>query len=494
MHDVTLLQAPRLAEVRSALAMLEAKVAVLRRGAATAPAIVTFYFSGHSDGKVLELGGEALEFSEVKTSLARLRIDLQVVVLDACQSGSLLAMKGGAPAAGFPLLADGPSSEGLVMLTSTAGNEAALESSELGASYFSHHLVSGLRGAADLNRDGQVTLTEAYDYASTQTVAETAATVYGPQHPNYYLRLAGRNDLVLTRLARSGSSLEVPAGFDRLHIIEARSGLVAAELGADSIRRVALPAGPYVIKGWRKDQVRTARLTLGLGQARLVDEAELTAPRAPPADDPLLPPLPGEREPPPGDPVRGKDGCSYRCAIQANRTDCQAPVQAIEYTEQASTWQLDVPRHGELVLKFMVCDPRGFWLHVADSPTCDGGGGDATQFSNDAELEFRDQSLWVLPSDYGRTAENRIMPLGSSTGFVAARGCSERTVVLGDRRMQSKNPPLKVESDFLLRLDPARDDEGTPDRRWYLGVNRSVGSAAPGRAGSGLAWVQVCLR
>ena len=43
--------------------------------------------------------------------------------------------------------------------------EAAQESDRICASYFTHYLVSGFRGAADLSGDGKVTLNEAYQFA-----------------------------------------------------------------------------------------------------------------------------------------------------------------------------------------------------------------------------------------------------------------------------------------------------------------------------------------
>jgi hypothetical protein len=51
-----------------------------------------------------------------------------------------------------------------------------------------------------------------------------------------------------------------------------------------------------------------------------------------------------------------------------------------------------------------------------------------------------------------------------------------------------------VRSPFSLRLDPPADHEGKPDRVWYVGLNRSVGSNEPKRSGSGLSWVELCVQ
>src|SRR5204863_6299877 len=141
---------------------------------------------------------------------------VRLVILDSCRSGGLLALKGGTLGPAFDVrLADNMASTGEAVITSSAARESALESAEIGASFFSHHLISGLRGAADTSGDGLVTLGEAYQYAFARTVNATADTTIGPQHPGYDYRLSGRGELVLTRISAASGVLQVPAGFDR---------------------------------------------------------------------------------------------------------------------------------------------------------------------------------------------------------------------------------------------------------------------------------------
>jgi len=123
-------------------------------------------------------------------------------------------------------------STGEAILTSSAADEIALESREIGGSFFTHHLVSGLRGAADSSGDGIVTLAEAYQYAFSHTVSATAATVAGTQHPAYDYQLAGQGDLVLSELWRPNSALELPSGFDRMLVSGVVRDQVLAELPA----------------------------------------------------------------------------------------------------------------------------------------------------------------------------------------------------------------------------------------------------------------------
>src|SRR5207253_3195573 len=83
-------------------------------------------------------------------------------------------------------------------------------SAAIGGSFFTHHFEVGLRGAADSDGDGQVTLAEAFRYTSVRTTSGTAATEAGPQHPTYDIRMSGRGDVVLADLRRAEATLRLP--------------------------------------------------------------------------------------------------------------------------------------------------------------------------------------------------------------------------------------------------------------------------------------------
>ena len=149
-----------------------------------------------------------------------------MAILDSCSSGALTRAKGGArrPAFLFDATQD---MSGHAFITSSSAAEAAQESDRIGASFFTHYLVSGLRGAADATGDGLVTLNEAYAYAFQETLASTENTQYGPQHPAYDISLTGSGDLVLTDLRAASAVLviaEEVAG--RLYVRDARGALV----------------------------------------------------------------------------------------------------------------------------------------------------------------------------------------------------------------------------------------------------------------------------
>jgi hypothetical protein len=170
-------------------------------------------------------------------------------------------------------------------------------------------------------------------------------------------------------------------------------------------------------------------------------------------------------------------------------------MKVLSFASRQSTWQIELPsRQSRVSLEFEVCNPKGLWLSIADSPSSDGAGGDATHYSNDAEVEARAGSLWVFGNDYSRSNGGEALRLASLPKFARIEGCTERSLEIADGRVTSPEPALDLQSEYALRLDPPSDHEGMPDRTWYLGVNRSIASAEPSRSGAGLTWLEVCIR
>jgi hypothetical protein len=279
--DLILLQGRGLADFRRSLDASSARIAEWRRQP-NSQVVFLFYFSGHSDGQSLELGFERLYFRELRDRTAHLGADVRLIIVDSCKSGSLLQEKGGTRAQPFEIhLADLPKS-GEVVITSSAADESSLESSEIRGSFFTHHLVSGLRGAADTSRDGRVGLGEAYEYAFTHTTMATANTSRGVQHPSYDYRLSGRGDLVLTELHAHTSSVTLPDGYERILVTQLQPDEVVAELTTGVRTRVALPPGLYGIRVWKGDKLYLARIDLADREDRLIADGDLIESRETP--------------------------------------------------------------------------------------------------------------------------------------------------------------------------------------------------------------------
>jgi hypothetical protein len=269
--DTTVLQlGGTAAELRQAMARIGARLA-----GTPGEHLVVVYYSGHADAQALHMGASSFSLAELQAALAALPAAVRVLILDACQAGVLTRAKGGHPGPWFESSLEGaPPTRGLAILAASAGSELAQESDELGGSVFTHYLQAGLAGLADRNRDGSVSLGEAFDYASERTLATTMGTTTGPQHPTFRLDLTGRDDLVLTRPGLRGVGygqirLDVPGWY----FIRRRDGTIAAEVVSHGAELLALDAGPYEVTRRGRSELDVANVSVVEGQASSVSGA-----------------------------------------------------------------------------------------------------------------------------------------------------------------------------------------------------------------------------
>lgn len=207
--------------------------------------LLVVYFSGHAEGDALELGDTTLSFEWLRDYLAQSAADVRLAFIDSCLSGKLISKKGGARGPSFDMkVTDEITSTGYAILTSSAGDELSQESSEIRGAYFTHYLVSALRGGGDESGDGRVTLQEAYQYAYARTLARTSATIGGGQHPMYHFNLEGRGELVLTETGRGGGiAVELPED-GRLILLDGSGEEMLAEASAHSGEATHLRVAP----------------------------------------------------------------------------------------------------------------------------------------------------------------------------------------------------------------------------------------------------------
>ncbi len=311
---VTVLYGPDVAEVSSALT----RHAGLARAADDD--LFVFYYSGHADNSGLRLGEETLPYAQLRRAVRDMPADVRVGVLDACRSGEITRIKGLEVSSPFAV-DHGLSSEGEAWLTAATAEESAQESDLLKSSFFTHALITGLRGAADRD-DGVVSLAEAYAYAYDSTVSRTGTSQNGVQHPAYDFRLQGRGDLPLTEVRRAEAMLVLPEDMEgQLHVLRAPDNALVAEIAKarGMSLTLGLPAGRYTLRLRDGNQVQEARIGLSAGSTLSVrgmqpaplatasakgegateEELALALPAAIPADSPALP-VPAE---PPTDPA-----------------------------------------------------------------------------------------------------------------------------------------------------------------------------------------------
>lgn len=188
-----------------------------------------FYYSGHSNENGLLLSDGLISYPELRTALDDIRTDVQVAILDSCQAGAFTRSKGGKRPPVF-LVDDATHIRGAVLLAASSENEAAQESDKIGGSYFTHFLISALRGAGDISGDKEVTLNEAYYYAFNETLIRTEGSRQGVQHPTHDIQMAGAGDLVLTDVSRNNASLIIPARVTGRIYIRDSSGRLVVEI------------------------------------------------------------------------------------------------------------------------------------------------------------------------------------------------------------------------------------------------------------------------
>ncbi len=187
-NSITLLKNSSPAELREKLHQLKSRM--------SDEDMLFFYYTGHADSRSLRMGNERFNLDQLKENFDNLPSSMQMIVLDACQSGSFSRLKGGT--IDKPLiLQQEQNSSGRVVLYSSSDAEFSQESDYLGHSIFSFYFMNGLKGMADQSGDKRVTVDEAYRYAYRQTVSATVHSAGGIQHPGYLFNFSGKGDIVL---------------------------------------------------------------------------------------------------------------------------------------------------------------------------------------------------------------------------------------------------------------------------------------------------------
>jgi hypothetical protein len=264
------------------LQRLERKIAREKREGGPR-SLLLIYYSGHASKQALELGKTRLSFSKLRGFVKQSKADVRVAVIDACQSGQLVAAKGGTPGPGYRIsLSDHMASQGYAIITSSTADELSQESEEIRGSTFTHHFLSALRGAGDDSGDDKVTLSEAYRYAYSRTVAYTAANIGGGQHPMYDFKLSGRGDIVLTspRAFRSGLRF-TPRGRGKLLVLSKDRERVVGEFAArrNAPIRVALKPDTYWVYLLESGRIRRAKVVVESNRFRELARSSFTTHR-----------------------------------------------------------------------------------------------------------------------------------------------------------------------------------------------------------------------
>lgn len=233
-----------------------------------------FYYSGHSDEDALLLGNETYNYSELKAAITAVPSDVHVVMLDSCFSGNFIRAKGGSREKSF-LVDDSTIVQGHAYFSSSSESEASQESDTIGASYFTHSIVTGLRGAADTSGDDKVSLNELYYYAFNDTLSQTETSQIGAQHPSYNITMVGSGDLILTDISVADAVLAIPAEASGQFLVRNLEGKLVSEINkvSGSPMSIALPVGMYAVTVISGNTTSQSTVQLNRGQTTTLSVA-----------------------------------------------------------------------------------------------------------------------------------------------------------------------------------------------------------------------------
>ncbi len=271
--DTILLKEPTKAQFETMLQVMRKRIE--RVSSAQIKTEVILYYSGHANDKGLLLGEELFGYRELRGAINSIGSDVKITILDACASGSITRFKGGLRRKAF-LVDESTDMKGYAFITSSSGDEVSQESDKISGSFFTHYLVSGLRGAADISGDGKVTLSEAYQFAFNETLSNTEKTQGGAQHANYDMKLTGTGDVVFTDVRQISSGLLLGETVRGRVFVRNQDGHLIVELNKQAGRSIELGLEPneYVVSLEQKDDYKTTTLTIPKGKRLVLNDRD----------------------------------------------------------------------------------------------------------------------------------------------------------------------------------------------------------------------------
>jgi hypothetical protein len=268
--DILLLEEPDVHTFYTEIGRLQSKIEKSKTDYSRVEFI--FYYSGHSDENDILLGDEKISYTNLRDTINGINADVRIAILDSCASGAFTRIKGGKKR--LPFLMDSAyDMRGFAVMTSSSANEASQESDIIRSSFFTHYLISGMRGAADMSQDGRITMNEAYQFSFNETLAQTTKTLSGPQHPYTDIQMSGTGDVVMTDVRRASVILVLGEDIFGQLFIHDRDDRLVVELTKSPGRKIelGLEKGEYRVINIPEGGVFESTIELNEG-----DEYELT--------------------------------------------------------------------------------------------------------------------------------------------------------------------------------------------------------------------------
>ena len=173
--------------------------------------VLVFYYSGHGDeaggesylvardGRHLVLGDTAVPVTRVKEIMSAAPARAKVILLDACHSGADIGKKGPKPMTKEFIERVFEQATGMAILASCTQGQFSYEWRAQERSVFTHYLLEALKGEADRDEKGFVTVQDASRHV-TDGVKLWASQHNTVQTPTLQYTVSG--DIVLTRYAQ----------------------------------------------------------------------------------------------------------------------------------------------------------------------------------------------------------------------------------------------------------------------------------------------------
>jgi Caspase domain len=262
-------------QARRAIERAVGRVSELAR---SGPTTLLVYVSAHGDAESLHLDGTRLSIAELRAAVAAAPATLRVTIIDACRTARLVTAKGGAPGAPVGIAVDASTAvRGDVLIRSAGAGEAAQEWSFLRGSLFTHHLLAGLRGAADIDHDGRVSLSEAYTHAFRHTTIGAVESTGGPQHPSFDMTMSGFGDWTVAVPERLGARIELDRELAGHFWIADHAYRLIAEIDKSAGEELAVAVRPGWYRVVQPDgaAANVADINLGFSSRRHLVRADL---------------------------------------------------------------------------------------------------------------------------------------------------------------------------------------------------------------------------
>jgi hypothetical protein len=185
----------------------------------------------------------------------------------------------------------------------------------------------------------------------------------------------------------------------------------------------------------------------------------------------------------------------YSCVVNISptaSTNCASPVNILPFSFGSieRTADVDLNQGGlwqSLTLRVRVCDPTGWFVHIGDSSTNNGFGGDGATASHDAEAHAIGNTLQVYRADFGSGSflSCQTPSLGCTGGCVTQDWTVINDRLTYDPDTATAGPVSICDNIYLFDFPPydetdVEDPNGLDVDKLHIGLNRTYQARGTG--------------